>query len=51
MKNKKIIFILLLIFTLTGCKTKTYTVSFDTLGGSKIESKAVCKKRRYSAGL
>ena len=37
MKNKIIIF-LLIILTLTGCKEKTYTVSFDTLGGNVLES-------------
>jgi len=37
MKNKKLILILLCLI-LTGCKNKTYTVTFDTLGGSVIDS-------------
>ena len=37
MKNKKIILLLLLqCLTLTGCKEKTYTVTFDTAGGTTI---------------
>lgn len=36
MKNKKVI-ILILFLILTGCKEKTYTVTFDTTGGSNIE--------------
>ena len=35
MKNKKIIILLLCLF-LTGCKEQTYTVSFDTSGGTII---------------
>lgn len=38
MRSKKRIFILLLLLILTGCKEKTYTVSFDTLGGNILES-------------
>ena len=37
MRGKKIIY-LLLILILTGCKEKTYTVTFDTLGGNLLES-------------
>ena len=37
MKNKKFIFILLGLL-LTGCGDKTYTVTFDTMGGSLINS-------------
>ena len=37
MKNKKII-LLLLCLILTGCKEKTYTVTFDTSGGSVLSS-------------
>ena len=37
MKNKKFIFILLCLL-LTGCGDKTYTVTFDTMGGSLINS-------------
>ena len=37
MRSKKIIIILLCLI-LTGCKTKTYTVTFDTLGGEVMES-------------
>lgn len=36
MKNKKIIFLALCLL-LTGCKEKTYTVTFDTNGGTQIE--------------
>lgn len=35
---KKLIYILLLSLILTGCKEKTYTITFDTLGGSIINS-------------
>lgn len=38
MKNKKIIFTILLFILLTGCKEKTYTVTFDTNGGNVLES-------------
>ena len=37
MKNKKFIFVLVCLL-LTGCGDKTYTVSFDTMGGSLINS-------------
>lgn len=37
MKNKKIVILLLCLF-LTGCSEKTYTVSFDTSGGTNINS-------------
>jgi len=37
MKNKKFIFILLCLL-MTGCGDKTYTVSFDTTGGSLVNS-------------
>ena len=37
MRSRKYIYILLLIL-LTGCSTKTYTVSFDTNGGTLMES-------------
>lgn len=37
MKNKKFVFILLCLL-LTGCGDKTYTVTFDTMGGSLINS-------------
>lgn len=37
MSRKKIIF-LLLCLTLTGCTSKTYTITFDTLGGEFLES-------------
>jgi len=37
MKNKKFIFILLCLL-MTGCGDKTYTVSFDTMGGSLVNS-------------
>ena len=36
MKNKKIIFLALCLL-LTGCKEKTYTVTFDTAGGTQID--------------
>ena len=38
MKNKKIIFTILLFILLTGCKDKTYTVTFNTDGGNILES-------------
>lgn len=38
MKSSKIGVILLLIIFLTGCGNKTYMVSFNTLGGSVMES-------------
>lgn len=37
MRSKKIIFLLLCLI-LTGCNDKNYTITFDTLGGSAIES-------------
>lgn len=37
MKNKKFIFILLCLL-LSGCGDKTYTVNFDTMGGSLVNS-------------
>ena len=37
MKNKKVIFLLLCLI-LTGCKNKTYTITFDTVGGEAIDS-------------
>lgn len=37
MRSKVLIFLLLIIF-LTGCKDKTYTIKFDTLGGSVMEN-------------
>lgn len=36
MKNKRIKILLLLCLILTGCKEKTYTVSFDTSGGTTL---------------
>ena len=38
MRSKKIVYILMLLLVLTGCKEKTYTVTFDTLGGNILES-------------
>lgn len=38
MKNKKIIITILLFILLTGCKDKTYTVTFNTDGGNILES-------------
>jgi len=32
---KKKYLLILLLFFITGCHTKTYTVTFDTTGGSK----------------
>ena len=44
MKSKKrIIYILLLLLILTGCKEKTYTVTFDTQGGSILENVVINK--------
>jgi len=42
MKNKKFIFILLCLL-LTGCGDKTYTVTFDTMGGSVVNSITIKK--------
>lgn len=36
--KKRIIQILLLLLILTGCKEKTYTVTFDTQGGNTLEN-------------
>ena len=36
--KKKIYLLMLLILFLTGCKDQTYTVTFDTLGGNKMDS-------------
>ena len=36
--KKRIIYILLLLLILTGCKEKTYTVTFDTQGGNLLEN-------------
>ena len=36
--KKRIIYIILLLLILTGCKEKTYTVTFDTQGGSTLEN-------------
>lgn len=36
MKNKKIILLLMLLLMLTGCKEKTYTVTFNTDGGTNL---------------
>ena len=58
MRSKKLIYLLLLLIILTGCKEKTYTVTFDTQGGSiqenvvinkgdTIEDIAVPKKEGY----
>lgn len=38
MKNKTIILITLLFILLTGCKEKTYTITFNTNGGNILES-------------
>lgn len=45
MRSKKKIYLLivLLLLFITGCKEKTYTVTFDTLGGNKIDSITVNK--------
>ena len=37
MRSKKIIFILLILI-LTGCKNKTYTITFDTNGGNEMNN-------------
>lgn len=37
MKNKKGIIVILLCIIMTGCKTKTYTITFDTQGGTEIK--------------
>ena len=36
--KRKYFILIILILLLTGCKTKTYTVSFDTNGGSLLNS-------------
>ena len=46
MKNKKLIFLLIIFLLLTGCKEKTYTVTFDTQGGNKIESINISKGKK-----
>lgn len=38
MRSKKTLYLILLLLILTGCKEKTFTVTFDTLGGSLIDS-------------
>ena len=38
MKSKNIMLILLLLILLTGCKEKTYTITFNTNGGNVMES-------------
>ena len=38
MKSKNIMLILLLLILLTGCKEKTYTITFNTDGGNIMES-------------
>lgn len=38
MRSKKIIYILILFMFLTGCKEKTYTITFDTTGGNLMEN-------------
>lgn len=38
MRSKKIIYILLLLIFITGCKEKTYTVTFDTTGGNIMDN-------------
>lgn len=38
MRSKKLIYIIILMLCLTGCKEKTFTVTFDTLGGSILDS-------------
>lgn len=43
MGSKKIIWVLLLCILLTGCKEKTFKVTFDTMGGSIIESVTIKK--------
>ena len=38
MKSKSIIFLLLICILLSGCKEKTFKVTFDTMGGSLVDS-------------
>jgi len=38
MKNKKIITLIITSLILTGCKEKTYTISFDTQGGNLMDN-------------
>lgn len=38
MRSKISIFLLLIFLLLTGCKEQTFTITFDTLGGSLLES-------------
>jgi len=48
MRSKKIIIILMLVLVLTGCKEKTFTVTFDTLGGSILDSVTLNKGETIS---
>lgn len=43
MRSKKYLYFLGIIFLLTGCGSKTYTVSFNTDGGTLLESVEVSK--------
>lgn len=43
MRSKKIIYILILFIFLTGCKEKTYTITFNTDGGNAMDSVEVNK--------
>lgn len=43
MRSKKIIIIVIFMLMLTGCKEKTFTVTFDTLGGSLLDSITLTK--------
>jgi len=43
MRSKKLVYILILSLFLTGCKGKTFTVTFDTLGGNKMDSITINK--------
>lgn len=47
MRSKKVLYILLLFIFLTGCKEETYTISFDTLGGSIIDSITISEGENY----
>lgn len=38
MKVKKIIYIIIMLIFITGCKEKTYTIVFDTAGGNLMEN-------------
>ena len=48
MKYKKIILILLLFILLTGCKEKTYTITFNTNGGTLLENIIVNKGEKIN---